>query len=200
VRRVAVLGVPRSGTSMTVGLLRILGYRLPDAQWMPDCLLGESARLRLNANPDALTDTALAKRVMSLPDGVVWKDPCIGEYAHLMDWSSWDAVTVHRDVDEVQASEGQWVGPEWAQGVPQRVARWESTYLGSLIRTAPHRWTRIEMQDIRTEPVATLIGLAGSLRSHWDIHEDALVSVSTFIHQDSGYRCPLPGSCEVCGG
>jgi hypothetical protein len=201
-RRVAVLGVPRGGTSMTVGLLRILGYRLPSAEWEPQCLTGESKRLRAVENPDEPSYEALAQRVMALPDGIVWKDPCVGEYAHLMDWSSWDVVTVHRPVEEVRASEERWTNPEWAQSVPERVSVWETAYLGSLVATTAANWTHVDTPWMRSNPMLAAAKLRQSLGLGGMEDGGARYALAAdFIHdQESGYWCPLPGSCEVCKG
>jgi hypothetical protein len=186
---------------MTVGLLRILGYRLPSAEWEPQCWTGESKRLRAVENPDEPSYEALAQRVMALPDGIVWKDPCVGEYAHLMDWSTWDVVTVHRPVEEVQASEARWTNHEWAEGVPERAKRWETIYLGSLVAVSPARWAHLDMGYVRNSPVLATARLRQGLRVAAVADGGARYQLAAdFIHQESGYRCPRPGSCEVCTG
>lgn len=192
-RRVAVLGVPRGGTSMTVGLLRILGYDMPGLGWDPVCILGEATRLRYVQNPDDLTYEELAERVMDLPDGTVWKDPVVGEYAHLIDWSTWDVVTVRRKASHVQDSEQRWMG-EGFEGTGHRASLWYQKINTALEASPPARRLHLTMSQMQRSPRAALRDMAhlyGREPTGQQIYQ-ALEFVSP------GYRCPLPLGCPIC--
>lgn len=188
-----MLGVPRGGTSVTVGLLRILGYKMPGPEWDPVCILGEATRLRYVLNKDELTYEELAERVMALPDGTVWKDPVVGEYAHLIDWSTWDVVTVRRKTSAVEDSERRWMG-EGYEGTGERAAKWYRAIQDALIETPPAEHMHLPMNHIQRKPHSALVffsGLTGPLptREQRDLTRE-------FVQP--GYRCPMPGTCEIC--
>lgn len=192
-RRVAVLGVPRGGTSMTVGLLRILGYQMPESKWDPVCILGEATRLRYVLNEDELRYEELAERVMALPDNTVWKDPVVGEYAHLIDWSTWDVVTIRRQTGKVEDSERRWMGQEESVGTRQRANKWYRNIRNALVETPPAQRLHLPMSHVQSRPRQALLllsGLSGPMPTGQQVYQ-ALDFVKP------GYRCPLPGACEL---
>lgn len=187
--RVAVLGVPRGGTTLAVGLLRILGYRLPDAD--PCCLLGESRRLRWADSPLHDNIPQLACEIDALPDGVVWKDPTVAMYAAQIDWSEWTVIRVIRDPHSVAASEQRWL-PDAHTPVEliERARQWAS------VLDAVPAALRIGVSVMRARPVHALQMLAHATA---DTHpmEDALERATAFIRAEGGYHCPRPGACGL---
>ena len=181
--RVAVLGVPRGGTTLTVGLLRILGYRLPDVE--PCCLHGESRRLRATDSPLASDLPRLAAEVDALPDGVVWKDPSVGRYAHLIDWSGWLTVRVRRPLDAVLASEERWIPGRDQEALAEQATAWDCAL--DLIPAQIH----LSAEMIRAHPIQQLQRLAGVTR----LMTMQISRAEDFIRPAGGYHCPLPVTC-----
>lgn len=185
--RVAVLGVPRGGTSMAVGMLRILGFRLPDVD--PDCVLGESRRLRWADSPLHDTPEVLAGEVDRLPDRVVWKDPAVAMYADLIDWSSWLVVRVVRDPHAVAASEDRWLGGVDRWAMIDRAREWTAR-LNHIPASAEVTFTAL-----RARPLIALDHLADATGRR--VTRSARDQVMAFVQDTSGYRCPVPGTCQL---
>lgn len=182
--RVAVLGLPRGGTSAVVGLLRILGLELPPAEYRPVCMFGEAKGLRINAGT---TVEKTIEGLSRLPDDVVWKDPAVGAYVHQVPWGVFDEIVrVHRPLDECLSAERRW----GQRGVTMsREREWSDA-----ISTVPAR-TVVEFSDLRQHPQQTLFDLASDLAlpSPSLIQQDM---AEAFIRNESGYRCPFPNSCR----
>lgn len=123
--RIAVVGVIRGGTSMTVGLLRILGWRLPPDH-LPSCPPGEARALRIHNNGRTLTADQVADQVNQLGDGIVWKDPAVALYADRIDWTRWAIVRVRRGHRDVADSMGRWAehDPEPRDVLARRAIDW----------------------------------------------------------------------------
>lgn len=193
--RVAVMGVPRGGTSLTVGLLRILGYELPEGATNETCPFGESPTHRLLENPGAPTVNRLVKHVSELPPGTVWKDPAVGEYAHLIDWSTWDVVSVYRPPALVMESEKRW--GHTVLRADQRAQRWYQAMGKARDVTHPRRSLNLDLRDIREDPVWALHKMALRLGLETDPWLDLMAKM--FVQPSGGYQCPVVGACSVCG-
>lgn len=184
--RVAVLGVPRGGTSMVVGLLRVLGYRLPDAD--PDCVLGESRLLRWVGSPMEGDPKALAVAVGALPDGVVWKDPAVALYADHINWSGWSVVRVRRDPHAVAESEQRWIGAR-VDPMIDRAREW-----GTRLDRIP-AVLELGFAAVRNRPLLALEAL-GEVTGR-AVTLGARTQALAFVRADPGYHCPTPGSCPL---
>jgi hypothetical protein len=182
--KVAVLGLPRGGTSAVVGMLRILGLDLPPAQFYPDCRFGEARGLRINSGT---TVEHTIYGLSHLPDNVVWKDPAVGAYAHRVPWGEFDEVVrVYRPLDDCISAERRWGHP----GVqPSRDREWLAA-----IETVPAQV--VDFDTLRRKPLLALSDLAADLGLPVPslVQQDA---TEAFILSTSGYRCPLPSTC--CG-
>lgn len=187
--RVAVLGVPRGGTSLVVGLLRILGYQLPAQD--PDCLFGESRTLRWADSPLGGDVRELVRLVGQVPGGVVWKDPAVGLYCHGIDWTQWRTVRVVRDLDAVVASEVAHGSTEDPGYLRERAEDWGAALDRVVV---PDVLVSLEAIVFAPGPTFTALGmtLTGVAPS---VNQQAMAR--SFVDPDGGYSCPLPWSCEL---
>lgn len=189
--KIAVVGVPRGGTSLVSGLVRILGFRLPGPEGFQVCDLGENKVLRRFDNPHKVNARDLSIRINAIPDdeGLVWKDPAVAMYAHYVRWSSWRVIRVDRDPDAVAASERR-----WRQNIPNARKRAEDMYriIGDRI---PYPTLRMQMEDVRSEPVEALHKIADML----DVSAPTAKQegAAKFFASQPGYRCPIPGACTL---
>lgn len=187
--RVAVAGVPRGGTSAVVGLLRIAGFTLPGSVSEQICAQGESRSHRWEAT--SVYD--LVRRVDRLPDGTVWKDPQVARYAHCIDWSTWRVVRVWRHPDEVGDAEYRWTKQDTLE-MRSRAARWNFTLdeeiPGASFAALTHFTAVISNVELVQTELHFVLGL--------DPPTDAQRLAALDFTVRSGYRCPLPESCEIC--
>lgn len=192
--RVAVLGVPRGGTSAVTGLLRILGFSLPPERFEPECILGESRRLRL-IDPDYGQNAgAILGGLLALPDGTVWKDPAVGDYAHRVSWRGWRTVLVERDPFEVAASERRH-GYLLPTEVHVSAARHRYRMIGrALAAQGVVPDLVVPFDSARLDAPRTLVALTEALALPHPTAEQ--VRYATDFLRPGGYRCPLP---DVCG-
>lgn len=187
--RVAVVGVPRGGTSVVVGLLRIAGFTLPGSVSEQICAQGESMSHRWEAT--SVHD--LVRRVDNLSDGTVWKDPQVARYSHQVDWSTWRVVRVWRDSDEVGDAEFRWTKQNMFE-----------------MMTRAFSWNRILDENIPMRSLAALTHFSTVIsdveRTQTELHYALDIAPPTEMQRlaaldftvRSGYRCPLPESCEIC--
>lgn len=188
-RRVAVLGVPRGGTSLVVGLLRILGYQLPPGN--TSCLLGESRIIRWAGSPLQGDIDLLVPLIDALPDGVVWKDPAVALYADRIDWTGWDVIRVTRNPVDVAASEARWQDdPVDQQHLAERACDWAAR-----LDAVPALET-FEASWVRAAPQIALDGLSRELRGSAPTRTQQALT-HAFVHRGGGYRCPLPETCPL---
>lgn len=184
--RVAVVGVPRGGTSTVVGLLRIAGFLLPADD--PVCYVGESRVYR----PDGRRNLKqIAARVNTLPYRTVWKDPQVARYAELVDWSRWRIVRVTRDHAAVGESERRWSG-QLVGPMTSRAREWNSRL--NLHLPEPH--ITLAAEDVAADPARALAALTVALGLVYPTQRQLGQAVQ-FVQLDGGYRCPLPADCSL---
>lgn len=188
--KVAVVGLPRSGTSATVGLLRILGFDLPPAQYVPRCDAGEAQKLRAPDGPVEPVVEALAQ----LPDNVVWKDPAVGRYADQVPWEVFDVVVrLERAGDDILDSERHWGISAPRGALAERNARWKK----NLLANAPIDLTT-SLEGIRQRPMLSMGALAAVTGEKLD--EVKRMQAREFVKRQGGYICPIPDRCEKHSG
>lgn len=186
--RVAVLGVPRGGTSMVANLLRIAGFRLPADD--PVCPLGESRAYR----PDAGRNLKqLAARVETLPLGTVWKDPQVARYVDQIDWRTWKTVRVVREPVAVGDSEMRWSGQS-ASAMAKRAVEW-NTKLGAAL---PDVDLILYEHEVRNTPGSRTLAILNLFLGLYDSTPEQIAQARAYVQPSSGYRCPLPGECDLC--
>jgi hypothetical protein len=174
---------------MIVGLLRILGYQLPDLD--PCCILGESRILRWAGSPLGGDLDQLTTLIGQVPDGVVWKDPAVAVYLDRLDLTSWDVVTVTRDPATVAASEARWLTePVDTDDLQDRAADWAAR-----VAAVPALVT-LEADTVRATPLTALEALAHTLLGE-DVSGGHRALAAAFVRGGGGYHCPFPRGCDL---
>lgn len=165
---------------------------MPADQWVPRCFRNESARLRVDANPDGFDPDRVAGYVERQPDGVVWKDPVVVRYVRKIMWESWTVVRVYRDPTLVARSERRWETGQ-SGDLAARANRWNRT-LTRYISVPAVTLQAVEMFD---DPVWALEILAYTLGV--DVQPWQRGRTLDYIRpgQPREYRCPLPSRCGL---
>lgn len=190
-RKVAVLGVPRGGTSLAVGLIRILGYSLPEQS--PLCLYGESEVLRWANSPLGGDLDRLVPLVEQVPDGVVWKDPSVGLYSDRVEWLEWKTVRVLRDPVEVVSCEIRRGNPQDPDYLFDRTREWSAA-----LNEIPISVT-LSMRQMMNNPLRSLDELSVALVGRHPTRLEQVVA-NRFVRPLGGYHCPFSGACDLPEG
>lgn len=193
---VAVVGVPRSGTSWAAGLARILGHQIPGPTQYHECAKSETGWLRrLDPSQPWRNVLHYADHLNHLePDRpVVWKDPTAAPAAHLINWDRWTVIEVRRGPEQVADSELRWL-PEQPRTRTQIVTQ-HREWTAMLADTLPPDRLVLDFPILRRLParrgleaVAAHIGVTVT-RQHRDM-------ARRFVAAQS-YACPL-GGCPSC--
>lgn len=193
--RLAVLGVPRGGTSMVTGLARILGLSLPPAEFEPVCEYGEARWLRY-ADPEHGGDTLrILGGLATLPGGTVWKDPAVSDYAEHVDWSSWYVVHVRRDARDVAASERRHGHLAPLQEHRARAVRRYADIDVALWRQGVEPDLSVTFEEVAHDPLRVLGDLSRVLHLNPPTVSQDHAAVE-FV-RPGGYRCPVPETCTL---
>lgn len=183
--RIAVVGLPRGGTSALVGMLRILGFGLPEGSECPSC---EHEELR--APMSTKEAKRIVKRLKGLPDGIVWKDPSAGSYADLIPWDMFTVVRIHRIESHTVEAERRRV-PQGHPDATERNRKWSAS-IGEHV--VPDLDVSFELMKVAPLYVGNMITQELGLP---DMDPGQREAISKFIRRAPGYRCPLPGTCQA---
>lgn len=183
--RVAVVGLPRTGTSAIAGMLRILGFEIVEGSECPSC---EHEDLRSPMSREGAVQ--VIKKLHDLPDGFLWKDPSVGEYADMVPWNLFKVVRIHRLEQDTIDAEVRRV-PRGHPAPAERNRRWAASIGEHVIADVN---ISFELMKISPDGVLDLITIGLGLPR---ATASQRLAVDRFIQREPGYRCPLPRSCTV---
>ena len=186
--RLAVWGVPKSGTSLTVGLARILGFRLP-AVGLTRCHVGEVTAGRLDGN-DA--SALIPRTVHDIEPGAVWKDPCAGAYVDQLTLADdWIHVRVSRDPHDTWLSEHR--HPHGAHLSEATITDRNRRWLDAIDRRVTPVLV-LPFDLLRHDPVEAMRQLAAVTVGMDAVNPIAIRKVEAYVAD--GYGCPDVGDCS----